>query len=189
MALGPPSDDELRALLAELHGSELTYPDPGRTLSGLPLPAGYHHTGATGDLGRGGAAWDAAREGLRGWQAHRGAGLRVVPARPPVAVGTEVVTDVAAAGPVHVLAACRIVAVVDEADRFGFAYGTLRVHPARGEEAFVVERGPGGAVRMVVTAFSRPNGLLMRLGGPVVRRRQAAAARAYVEALRRHVAG
>jgi uncharacterized protein (UPF0548 family) len=132
--------------------------------------------------------WDAARDGIRTWRLHRGSGLLVAPADAPIAVGSEVVSVISLAGPVHVLAACRIVEVVDEPDRFGFAYGTLAVHPAQGEEAFVVERDEHGVVRLTVTAFSRGNGLLMRLGGPVARWQQAAATRNYLDALARHVA-
>jgi uncharacterized protein (UPF0548 family) len=142
---------------------------------------------AARDLGTGDAAWRAACDGVRGWRLHRGSGLRVAPADPPIAVGTEVVTDVALAGPVHVLAACRIVEVVDENERFGFAYGTLAVHPEQGEEAFVVERTPDDVVRLTVTAFSRGNGLLMRLGGPVARWQQGVATEGYLDALQQHV--
>ena len=41
----------------------------------------------------------------------------------------------------------------------------------------MVERDDDGAVRLAVTAFSRGNGVLMRLGGPVARHQQAVATR------------
>jgi len=188
VTLGRPSDERLARLLDELRATPLTYPEHGRTLArSAALPSGYHHVRAGRDLGTGDAVWRAACDGVRGWRLHRGSGLRVAPADPPIAVGTEVVTDVPLAGPVHVLAACRIVEVVDEPERFGFAYGTLAVHPEQGEEAFVVERTGDGPVRLSVTAFSRGNGLLMRLGGPVARRQQAVATEGYLDALQRHV--
>jgi uncharacterized protein (UPF0548 family) len=188
VTLGRPSDEKLARLLDQLRATPLTYPEHGRTLARRgALPPGYYHVRATRDIGAGDAAWLAACDGIRGWRLHRGSGLRVAPADPPISVGTEVVTDVALAGPLHVLAACRIVEVVDEPARFGFAYGTLAVHPEQGEEAFVVERTADGVVRLTVTAFSRGNGLLMRLGGPVARRQQAAATEGYLAALQRHV--
>jgi uncharacterized protein (UPF0548 family) len=188
VTLGRPSDEQLARLLDRLRATPLTYPEHGRTLARRDeLPAGYHHVRAARDLGTGDAVWRAACDGIRSWRLHRGSGLRIAPADPPIAVGTEVVTDVALAGPVHILAACRVVDVVDEPARFGFAYGTLAVHPAQGEEAFVVERGDDGVVRLTVTAFSRGNGLLMRLGGPVVRRQQGVATEGYLDALQRHV--
>lgn len=190
VTLGRPSDARLASLLDELRGTPLSYPEHGRTLARPgELPAGYHHVRATRPVGDGDEAWAAACAGVRGWRLHRGSGLRLAPADPPIAVGTEVVTVIALVGPVHVLAACRIVEVVDEPDRFGFAYGTLAVHPAQGEEAFVVDRDAGGAVRLTVTAFSRGNGLLMRLGAPVVQRQQVAATQGYLDALERYVAG
>ena len=188
VTLGRPSDEKLARLLDEVRATPLTYPEHGRTLArGGQLPPGYHHVRASRDIGTGDAAWRAACDGIRSWRLHRGSGLRVAPADPPLAVGTEVVTDVALAGPIHVLAACRIVEVVDEPGRFGFAYGTLAVHPEQGEEAFVVARTDDDRVRLTVTAFSRGNGLLMRVGGPIARRQQALATTAYLDALERHV--
>lgn len=187
---GRPSDGKLAEVLDHVGGTPLTYDEVGATLAPGPgaesLP-GYHHARAARSLGQGDAVFAAACAGIRGWQLHRGQGFRVAPADPPIAVGTEVVTAIPLAGPVHVLAACRIVGVVDQADRYGFAYGTLQVHPASGEEAFVVERTADGEVRAVITAFSRPRHPLVRLGGPVARRQQARATRGYLDALRAHV--
>jgi uncharacterized protein (UPF0548 family) len=111
----------------------------------------------------------------------------VVPGDAGVVAGTDVVVDVPLVG-VHVIAACRVVWSVDDADRVGFGYGTLPVHPESGEEAFVVERTPSGDVVVDVCAFSRPRHPLVRLGGPIARRQQRKATRGYVNALRDHVA-
>ena len=53
---------------------------------------------------------------------------------------------VAHLGPWKVREPIEVVAVVDEPDRQGFAYGTLTGHPLRGEEAFIVERLPDGSL-------------------------------------------
>ncbi|MET0304134.1 MAG: DUF1990 domain-containing protein [Microbacteriaceae bacterium] len=50
----------------------------------------------------------------------------------------------------------RVVYVVDEPNRKGFAYGTLPGHAERGEEAFVVDRTDDGSVWLTIRAFSRP---------------------------------
>ncbi len=63
---------------------------------------------------------------------------------------------------------CRVVYVVDEPNRRGFAYGTLEGHPISGEEAFVVERRPDGVVFGHITAVSRPGRWFTRLGAPVL---------------------
>jgi uncharacterized protein (UPF0548 family) len=185
--LGRPSDEKLRRVLASVRATPLTYAEVGATVEAAALPAGYHHVRAGRGLGAGDGVFAAACDGIRTWQLHRRQGFRVVPTDPAIEPGTEVVIDVPLAGPVHVLAACRIVRVVDEPDRFGFAYGTLSAHPAGGEEAFIVERDPAGQVRAVIVAFSRPRHPLMRLGGPIARLRQAAATQGYLDALVRHV--
>lgn len=184
---GRPSDDRLARILDDVGDTPLTYDEHGRTLARRGLPEGYHRVSEERSLGRGDDVWRAACDGVRAWTLHRGSGVRVAPENPPIAVGTEVVLDIAVAGPVHVVATCRIVDVVDEPDRFGFAYGTLRVHPAQGEEAFVVQRDGDGVVRGIVTAFSRGHGLLMRTAAPIVRRQQAAATLGYLDALQRYV--
>jgi len=51
----------------------------------------------------------------------------------------------------------RVVYVIDEPNRRGFAYGTLKGHPERGEEAFVIERTGDGSVWLTIAAFSRPS--------------------------------
>jgi Domain of unknown function (DUF1990) len=63
------------------------------------------------------------------------------------------------------VAPCRIVSVVDEVTRWGFAYGTLPGHPEQGEEVFVVSIAPDETVRFEIVAFSRPADLLVRLSG------------------------
>lgn len=187
--IGAPTDDELARVLGRVHDTPLTYTDVGATVAAPTVgpPAGYRRAHARRAVGHGDAAYAAACEAIRGWRLHRGQGFRVAPDDPPIAVGTEVVTAIPLAGPVHVLAACRVVAVVDEPGRFGFAYGTLAAHPASGEESFVVEQTPAGEVVGEVTAFSRPRHPLVRLGGPLARRQQARATEGYLDALARSV--
>ena len=92
---------------------------------------------------------------------HRGAGLRVA-ADGPIAVGTNVAFS--APLPIgFVDGTCRIVVVVDEPNRYGFAYGTLSVHPECGEEAFIVSRDGDGNVRLDIDGVSRPAAALARL--------------------------
>jgi uncharacterized protein (UPF0548 family) len=77
----------------------------------------------------------------------------------------------------------RVVYVIDEPARRGFAYGTLPGHPERGEEAFVVEREPDGSVWLVIRAFSRPASALMWIASPVARLLQAFYTARYERAL------
>jgi uncharacterized protein (UPF0548 family) len=61
----------------------------------------------------------------------------------------------------------------------------LHGHPASGEEAFIVTHEPHDRVWFTVTAYSRPAGLLMRLGGPFAVVFQHAYARLCGRALKR----
>jgi uncharacterized protein (UPF0548 family) len=180
-----PDDKHLSHFLARERTSPLTYTEVGATFD-PQLPAGYHHVRAATELGAGDDTWARAQDGIRTWAAHRGAGMTVVPADAPITEGTTVAV-LTSLGPLHVLSACRIIRVVDEPDRFGFAYGTLPSHPEEGEEHFVVTRAPDGGVRFEVVAFSRHHDLLTKLGGPIPRRFQARATQQYLEGMRHHV--
>ena len=78
---------------------------------------------------------------------------------------------------------CRVVAVVDEPERFGFTYGTLPIHPEQGEESFTVTRSDDGGFIFEIVAVSRPRQLLARAVPPVARRLQAAATNRYLKAM------
>lgn len=165
VSLREPRLARLDALVAEQSGQPFSYGAVGATRSSPP--EGYRHARRAVELGDGPAAFERAVEGLRRWQAHRGSGVKV---RPPDAGPEEGLTVVLAVpvALVWVTVACRVVYVVDEPGRFGFAYGTLPHHVIEGEESFVVERDAAGPVRFVVTAFLRPRGRVLGAAGPVV---------------------
>jgi uncharacterized protein (UPF0548 family) len=75
---------------------------------------------------------------------------------------------------------CRVVEIIDEDDRFGFAYGTLPTHPETGEESFTINRAP---LRFAVEAVSQPVHPLARLAPRIADRLQAAAAERYLSAM------
>ena len=77
----------------------------------------------------------------------------------------------------------RVVYVIDEPDRKGFAYGTLPGHPERGEEAFVVERRADDSVWLVIRAFSRPANAFFWAAYPALRMMQAIFTARYGRAL------
>ena len=120
-----------------------------------------------------------------------------VPVRPrstePEQAFGEDGTPLAAAGATAVLAIpllgftfrapIRVVYVVDEPNRRGFAYGTLPGHPESGEESFVVEHLADDSVWVVIRAFSRPSKPVFWLGYPVLRFMQARATKRYLRAL------
>lgn len=158
-----------------------TFASVGATKSSNAL-AGYRYAAYSGPVGHGPADWDAARDGLRAWAAHTGAGVAVTPLNEPLRDGATVVAQTSV-GPLHVLIPCRVVYVVDEPKRFGFAYATLPGHPENGEESFIVTSDAEGAVTFTVSAHSRHAELLARLGSPVSGRVQRKTNNAYIGGL------
>jgi uncharacterized protein (UPF0548 family) len=90
-------------------------------------------------------------------------------------------------GPFTIAAPVRVVYVIDESDRIGFAYGTMRGHPESGEESFVIERHDDDSIWLTIRAFSRPSTWYYRLAWPVLRVQQAKITKRYLRAL--HPAG
>jgi uncharacterized protein (UPF0548 family) len=86
-------------------------------------------------------------------------------------------------GPLRFTAPARVVYVVAESNRVGFAYGTLPGHPEDGEEAFVVDRMDDGSVWITITAFSRPASRWWWVVYPVLRVVQEYYTRRYLRAL------
>jgi uncharacterized protein (UPF0548 family) len=176
-----PSSEQLKAVLSEQAMLAPTYAEVGATRS-AEFPAGYHHDRYEARLGQDRPVFDRGVEGLRRWVAHAGAGVLVTPKAAPIADGGTVIL-VLPVGPLSATAACRIVYVVDEADRFGFGYGTLPLHPEQGEESFLVEVDADGSVWFRVAAFSRPRDVLARLGSPVSRRLQRRVTNLYLRSM------
>ena len=175
----------LERFLARAVQEPLSYAEVGTILDEPPL--GYRHDDDTRVIGHGADAFARAVEGLRQWRAHHAVGIRLLTSAPGLHEGVTVVMALPCFG-VFAFAACRVVAVVDEPNRFGFVYGTLRSHPERGEEAFVVAR-TDDAVTFRISAFSRPADPLARLGAPVARRVQRRVTLAYFDGLAAFVGG
>jgi uncharacterized protein (UPF0548 family) len=125
----------------------------------------------------------AAATLLMTWEMHRRSGLTVESSSPRAAVG-EVVRLGVRLGPATVLAPGRVVSVIDEARRQGFAYGTLPGHPEQGEESFVLSLLDDETVELAVVAFSRPAVWWSRAGAPVSRWVQRRITARYLAALR-----
>lgn len=124
-----------------------------------------------------------ASSALRSWVVHRRAGLQVSATHTPLREGTEVHLQLGPR-PLRVTAPCRVLHVIEEPDRAGFAYGTLRGHPESGIEQFTVTRTATGLVRFHLDVVSRPATWYARLGFPVSRLVQELITRRYLRALR-----
>lgn len=82
-----------------------------------------------------------------------------------------------------VVAPVRVVYVVDEPDRIGFAYGTMSGHPESGEALFLVERREDDSVWLIIRTFSQPSTARWKLAAPLVRYQQRAYIKRYLRAL------
>lgn len=164
---------------AELESRWFTYAEVGATRN--VLPSGYQHLTETVAL-RAGADFDQAVRLLMSWQVQVRAGLDVEASELTVSEGAVVAMRLGY-GPIRVSIPCRVVYIIDEPDRHGFAYGTLPGHPETGEELFLLERGDDGSVSFTISAFSRPATVLARFGGPVPRAVQRAMTGRYLRAI------
>jgi uncharacterized protein (UPF0548 family) len=133
-------------------------------------PAGFRAYERTVAIGRDTHQWETATAALLEWGIKTrsgfgiardgGAGLRV-----------EEGADywlVASLGPLVVREPARVVALVDEPDRCGFAYGTLEGHPVSGEEAFIVSRTTDGDVLLTLRSLTRSSPGRWRLLFPLI---------------------
>lgn len=154
----------------------LTYREVGATAHD-PLPAGYHHVRVSRSLGV--VDLDAVAEILMTWKVQERSGVRRVAGPERVALDVDVTFRF-----LLQTIPCRVVELLDEPDRRGFAYGTLPGHPETGEERFVAERDPAtGEVTATITAFSNAGTWQTRLAGPVGRLLQRGMTRRYLAAM------
>jgi uncharacterized protein (UPF0548 family) len=139
-------------------------------------------------IGRGRADFDRARAALMAWKQFDIGWVETFPLHAPVAVGTVVAVLIRHLG-FWSLNGCRVlyrVACLDDAARFGFAYGTLTNHAESGEELFDVFLDPeSDEVTYRIRATSKPQAALALIGQPFVRAIQARFRRDSAAAMKR----
>src|SRR5437870_8509486 len=167
--LHTPSAQRIDQFLTAMRAQPLTYPEQGATRR--TLPAGYRHDHSRTRLGIGKSTFDRAVEALRHWRMFALGWAQVIPDDAPIDEGTTVAVVAHHFG-FWSMSACRIVYVLVEPRRFGFAYGTLPAHVERGEERFMVEWCSDDSVWYDIVPFSRPNHGLVRLCYRMPRRPQ-----------------
>lgn len=101
---------------------------------------------------------------------------------PLVSPGTTARLTIPAYG-LRFTAPVRVVYLLDEPGRRGFAYGTLPGHPESGEELFAVEHRADDSVWVVIRAFSRPSSWLNWAAYPLLRLQQWRYTRRYLRSL------
>jgi uncharacterized protein (UPF0548 family) len=149
---------------------------------GQAAPSGFHTFTRTERLQR--RDFDGAANDLFSWQLHERSGLRVWASDVPLRRDSVALMRLGA-GRLGLRIPCRVVYVVDEPDRRGFAYGTLPGHPEAGQETFMLRRLKDGGIELTISAFSRPASPLAKLGGPIARLVQDIMTKRYLQALDR----
>jgi len=170
------------AAARELRSAPLTYLHVGATEGALP--AGYHHQRLSEPVGRGASQFGAAAQCLLTWRMHEQAGLTAEVSDRVVQEGSVAILRLHL-GPVRLRVPVRVVRLVEEPGRRGFAYGTLPGHPERGEEQFLVRLADDGTVFFDLVAFSRAARWFTLLGRPVAQAGQHLITRRYLNAVRR----
>ena len=164
-SLRKPTNPDVYAFVATMGLRRLSYDSVGMTVA-PGTHSGYHRTDDSVPV----ASWDRAVAAVRRWAMHDQGWAEVLPRHATIETGRDVATT-ARAGGLWWLFPARVVAVVDEPGRWGFAYGTLEGHILVGEELFVVEQREEGAHFRII-ALSRPADWLAALGVPAIRQFQ-----------------
>lgn len=167
-------------------GAPLTYGAVGATQSPELMaapPERFRPLERSSRLGVGEAKFRTASAAVLNWQLQTLSGFDIDPSPTPRAVvGDDVVLGIRWLF-LRVRAPARVVYVIDEPRRSGFAYGTLPGHPESGEEAFIIQWRADDSVWLVLRAFSRPSTWVWRLGYPILRLTQEFYTRRYLTVL------
>ena len=186
--LTEPSESDIVEFVSAQSPLPFSYSEVGATRTearnGSSGPRGYNVDHNRVQLGRGADVYARAVEALKQWRQFGLGWVSLVPHGVQIEQAATVAVKAWACG-MWSLNACRIVYVVDEADRFGFAYGTLPEHIERGEERFLIEwNQTDDTVWYDILAFSQPRHPLVRLGFPVARMMQKRFARDSLAAMK-----
>jgi len=184
--LSRPAAAEIDRFLESLESDDFSYPHVGATRDSAP-PQGYVVDHNRQLLGSGLDTFERAKQAVRQWKMFDVPGLQLIRRHTPIESGRNVELLAKHLG-IFSLSSCRIVYVIDEPDRFGFAYGTLSQHAESGEERFTVEyHHDSNEVWYDIYAFSRPGHWMVRLGYPFARYLQKRFAVASKSAMKRAV--
>lgn len=167
-----PTERTTQEFLARQQAASFSYPEVGASREQMPAEYDIDHNRIL--LGKGAAAFAAAREAIRRWHMFPGTWAAVKPRGAPIQEGQVVALLIHVFG-LWWLNASRIVYVLDETHpvrRFGFAYGTLPAHVEQDEERFSVEWLADDSVWYDLRAFSRPRYWPVRVGYPLARQLQ-----------------
>ena len=166
-----PDHSSVRTFIEKEKTLPFTYAAHGASASDSPVP-GFDNDTHRVKIGHGAADFETAKSAIRAWKMFPSGWTVILPAGAPVQVG-ETIAMFARAFGLWWRNSCRVVYVIDEPTRFGFAYGTLPGHIESGEELFLVEQDENGDIWYFIRAFSKPHHWLAKIAYPLMRMFQA----------------
>lgn len=169
-----PSQNYLQSRLMAMDSAAFTYREIGATRGAFP--GGYKHDRRRFLLGKGPEVWERAQVALSQGRQFPPGWTQIYYPMPAWQPGAALLMLFRLGG-LWWVNTCRIVYVIEEANRYGFAYGTLPGHVECGEEYFGVEMDEHQQVWFVLEAFSRPRFWAAWPGYPLARFMQARFAR------------
>ena len=134
----------------------------------MSVPDGYAADHNRILLGTSDQVWERARKAIRDWRMFHQDWIQMCWPYKRLEPGITIAV-LAHHYIFYTLNAGRVVYAIDEPNRFGFAYGTLTSHMARGEERFLVERLENGEVWFDLYAISRPRDWAAKMFYPLAR--------------------
>ncbi len=162
-----PSPQAVSDFIARQHDKPFTYSAVGATSTTPPRDFTIDHNRI--ELGKGVETFHRAVHALQHWRQFDLGWVSLVPDGVPIEVAATVAVKAYAFGSWW-LNATRIVYVINEERRFGFAYGTLPDHVECGEERFLIDWDQSDdSVSYDILAFSKPRHPLVRLSRPLAR--------------------
>lgn len=180
--LKKPSVEQIREFVDAQQGLPFSYPEVGATKGELPEIYTVDHNRTK--LGGGATTYTRAIAALKEWRQFDLGWTKIVPSQTTIQLGQTVAVQARSFG-LWSLNASRVVYVIDEERRFGFAYGTLAAHVERGEERFLIEWDvQDDAVWYDILAFSEPRHILVKASRPLARMLQKRFARDSLQRMR-----
>jgi uncharacterized protein (UPF0548 family) len=183
--LRKPSAAQVEGLLLAHRQDSYSYTEIGATQSGAPADYNLDHNRVL--LGRGPDAFARAVAAVNEWKMFDMDWVELLPVQPKVNAGETIAVIVRHLG-FRSVNLSRVVYLIEEDERFGFAYGTPPCHAEQGEERFMVEHDTKtDEVWYDLFACSKPRDLFARLGYPISRHLQKRFARDSLAAMQRAV--
>jgi uncharacterized protein (UPF0548 family) len=163
------TEGRVRQILERQKAAKFSYEGVGRTRTLLPAESEVHRGQFL--LGQGSHVFYKAKEAIQQWRMFDIPWVRLYSENVPIKAGNTVAVLAGGFG-IWMVNLCRVVYVIDEPRRYGFAYGTLPDHAAAGEERFLVEWRDDNFVWYEVLSFSHEKHILAKLAYPIARRLQ-----------------